>query len=193
MKPRDDNDKSQGSPKYSGPPAGLEQGEMGGDEDPLAYGSPRNLVPIAMTVLLLIFAAVVFFLAAELPDVADRDKWGIAGNVISYVASGISWAGILVGLGTLATARPKDARSVESVARLLSFAGALVVVLGVAGSVCLVGRNDWDGWRNQASQIAYLLAYRVFDGGVLAGLALLCLRQARMTRQQGQKRPRQES
>lgn len=180
VKQRDDNEKEgRGESKYN-TPTGAGQRQTDDGEDPLASGSPRNLVPIAMTVLLLSFAGVVFYVTASLLDSrSTRDNWDIAGAVLSSVGNAVFYSGLLVGLGTFATAQSKDVSSAASVARLLSYTGAVVVALGVAESVCIVGINEWSGWHNEASQIAFRLADRVFEGGMLAGMALLCLRRVK--------------
>jgi MFS family permease len=179
VKQSDDSDRGGGAPRYEGPAGGGQS--QPDDDDPLASGSPRNLVPIAMTVILLFFAGIVFYIAANLEDSdIPGHSWLVAQAVLAHVATGIFYAGVLVGIGTFATARSRDAASaVPRVARMLSYGGAVVVVLGVAQSVCIVGVNEWDGWRDQAYQIAYNLGHAVFEGGVLAGLALLCLRRLR--------------
>ncbi len=176
MKQTEDNDKGSGAPRYDPPATGGPQ-----DEDPLMAGSPRNLVPIAMAVLLLFFAGMVFYLAAMFADSgAPRDNWAIAQVILIYLSQAVFYSGVLIGLGTLATTRKGDpASAAPRVARLLSWAGAAVVVLGVAESICIVGIEQWGGWRLEASQVGLRMGTAVFEGGVLAGLALLCLRRAR--------------
>lgn len=177
MKQTEDNEKDSGAPRHDAPAGG------GGPdrEDLLVAGSPRNLVPIAMAVLLLFFAGTVFYISTVFaqPDEV-RDNWYTAVTVLSYLASAVFYAGVVVGLGTLATARAGDRMSAATgVAKLLSWAGAVVVALGVVQSVCIVGAGVFGGWRQEATQIAVLMAHRVFEGGVLAGLALLCLRRVK--------------
>ncbi len=175
MKPRDDSHNDSAAPQPESPGGGAPEAQ-----DPLAAGSPRNLVPIAMTVVLLFFAGIVFYLAATF-DEADttRENWMVAQVILVYLEQAIFCSGVLLGLGALATARKGDGTSaVSTVARLLSWGGAAVVILGVAQSVCIVG-SEWGGWRTEATQIATKMATAVFEGGVLAGLALLCLRRAR--------------
>jgi hypothetical protein len=134
---------------------------------------------VAVAVGLLILAGLVFFIAAVLVDSdATWDNWGIAETILLYVGTGVFNAGVLVGLGILATARSNDvSRRPIAVASLLSKAGAAVVVLGVAQAVCIVGSSHYgQGWQYEASQVAFRVAGSVFEAGVLAGLALLCLR-----------------
>jgi hypothetical protein len=180
MKQSDDNDKDSGAPRQDGPSGG---GPVRPDdvEGPLAAGSPRNLLPIAMTVLLLMFAGIVFYIAAVFGDSeGTRDNWSIATTILTYLSYAVFYPGVLVGLGTFATAWSGDRVSAAAgVARLLSWAGAALVVLGVAQAICVVGIGYWGEWRGEASQVAIVVANRVFEGGVLAGLALLCLRRAR--------------
>ncbi len=173
MKQTEDNDKGSEAPRDDAPATGGPR-----NEDPLVAGSPRNLVPIAMAVLLLFFAGIVFYIAAMFADTGtSRDNWGIAQIILIYMGQAVFYSGVLIGLGTLATARKGDAASAAPrVARLLSWAGAAVVVLGVAQSICIVGIEQWGGWRLEASQIGLRMGTAVFEGGVLAGLALLCLR-----------------
>jgi hypothetical protein len=155
------------------------------DEGSITSGSPGNLVLVAVVVGLLFFAGLVFYIAATFLDSgasnATRDNWAIARTILSYIGTGVFSAGLLVGLGTVATARSKGASSrAIAVASLVSKAGAAVIILGVAEAVCIIGANQYgQGWQYEASQVAFRVATRVFEGGVLAGLALLCLRQVR--------------
>jgi hypothetical protein len=155
------------------------------DEGSITSGSPGNLVLVAVVVGLLFFAGLVFYIADTFFDSgasnATRDNWGIAHTILSYISTGVFSAGLLVGLGTVATARSKGVSSrAIAVASLVSKAGAAVIVLGVAEAVCIVGANQYGlGWQFEASQVAFRVGTRVFEGGVLAGLALICLRQVR--------------
>lgn len=100
----------------------------------------------------------------------------MAMTILSYLTYAVFYPGVLVVLGTFATARPGEKVSaVPQVAKPLSWAGAVVVILGVIHSVCIVGAGVFGGWREEATLIAEMMAHRVFEGGVLAGLALLCL------------------
>ena len=128
------------------------------------------------------FGGLGFFIAAVFGDSdAPWDNWGIAETILMYVGTGVFSAGVLVGLGTLATARSNDVpRRPIAVAGLLSKGGAAVVILGVAQAVCTVGTSSYgQGWQHEAYQVAFRMASSVFEGGLLAGLALLCLRQAK--------------
>ena len=181
------NQKDQGETERSKTPqdgmrTGAGPGEPDDDEGSITSGSPRNLVPVAAVVCLLFFAGVVFYIAAFLGDSdATRDNWWTADAILHDVSTGIFYAGILVGLGTIAAARSKGAcRRSIAVASLLSKTGAVIVFLGVAQAVCVVGSDSYGlGWQYEASQIAFRIASRVFEGGLLAGLALICLRQTR--------------
>ena len=123
----------------------------------------------------------VFYITANFTDShTTRDDWQRALYVLSCVGTAVSYCGLRLGLGTLATARSKALSSrANAVASLLSKAGAALVVLGVAESVCIIGGNVWSGWRGDASMVAFRVAGRVFEAGLLAGVALLCLRQSK--------------
>jgi hypothetical protein len=161
---------------------GAGPGQPDDDEGSITSGSPNNLLLMAVAVGLLIFAGLVFFLAAVYGDSdATWDNWVIAETILHYVGTGIFYAGFLVGLGTLTTARSNDVpRRRIAVAGLLSKGGAAVVILGVAQAVCIVGTNSYgQGWQHEPYQVAFRMASSVFEGGLLAGLALLCLRQSK--------------
>ena len=132
---------------------------------------------MAVAVGLLFFAGVVFYTITNFTDShTTRDDWQRALYVLSCVGTAVSYCGLRLGLGTLATARSKALSSrANAVASLLSKAGAALVVLGVAESVCIIGGNVWSGWRGDASMVAFRVAGRVF----VAGVALLCLRQSK--------------
>ena len=100
--------------------AGLSQPDD--DEGSITSGSPNNLLLAAVSVGLLIFAGLGFFIAAVFGDSdAPWDNWGIAETILMYVGTGVFSAGVLVGLGTLATARSNDvSRRPIAVAGLLS-------------------------------------------------------------------------
>jgi sugar phosphate permease len=152
------------------------------DEGSITSGSPGNLVLVAVVVGLLFFAGLVFYITAIFADSdVTRDNWWIAETILVYIGGGIFSAGLLVGLGTVATARSKGVSSrATAVASLVSKAGAAVIILGVAEAVCIVGANQYGlGWQFEASQVAFRVGSSVFEGGVLAGLALICLRQGR--------------
>jgi len=97
-------------------------GQPDDDEGSITSGSPNNLLLVAVSVGLLIFAGLVFFIAAVFGDSnALWDNWGIAETILVYVGTGVFSAGVLVGLGTLATARSDDvSRRPIAVAGLLS-------------------------------------------------------------------------
>ena len=160
---------------------GASPGQPDDDEDSITSGSPKNLLVVAIVAALLTPAGVVFYIAWQLDDlISASEKWRLAYSILSFTATGIFYSGTLVGLGTIATARPNDvSRRPIAVASLLSKAGAAVIILGVAASICTMAADDWDGWRVKASMVAVDMAYRVFGAGVLTGLALLCLRQAK--------------
>lgn len=166
---------SQGTPQ-----TGASHG--GDDEGSITSGSPRNLVLVAAVVGLLFFAGMVFYIAAVFSHsdpFSTRDNWATADVVLSFVASGVFYAGVLVGLGTIATARSKRGHSrAAPVASLLSKAGAVIIVLGIAEAICIIGATHYgQEWQNEASVVAFRVGTRVFQAGVLAGLALICLRQ----------------
>ena len=173
MKRTEDNEKDNGAPRRDAPAGGGP-----GSEDPLVAGSPRNLVPIAMAVILLLFAAIVFDLAAALGESGEiRDNWSIAWGIISKMRLAVFYPGVLIGLGTFAIARRGETVSAAPrVARILSWGGVVVVLLGVVEAISFLGVGQWGGWRGEAAQVAHIAATAVFEGGVLAGLALLCLR-----------------
>jgi len=157
---------------------GAGPGQTDDDRDSITSGSPKNLLLVAIVVALLTFAGVVFYIAWQWEDLGS--KWRVAYSILSLTATGVFYSGTLVGLGTVATTRPSDvSRRPTAIASLLSKAGAAVIILGVAAAVCTIAANDWEGWRGVASMVAMDMAYRVFGAGVLAGLALLCLRQAK--------------
>jgi hypothetical protein len=157
---------------------GAGPGPTDDDRDSITSGSPKNLLLVAIVVALLTFAGVVFYIAWQWEDLGS--KWRVAYSILSFTATGVFYSGTLVGLGTVATTRPSDvSRRPTAIASLLSKAGAAVIILGVAAAVCTIAANDWEGWRGVASMVAMDMAYRVFGAGVLAGLALLCLRQAK--------------
>ncbi len=89
---------------------GAGPGQPDDDEGSITPGSPNNLLLVAVSVGLLIFAGLVFFIAAVFGDSdATWYKWGIAETILLYVGTGVFYAGgVLVGLGTLATARSND-------------------------------------------------------------------------------------
>jgi hypothetical protein len=123
---------------------------------------------VAVAVGLLILAGLVFFIAAVLVDSdATWDNWGIAETILLYVGTGVFNAGVLVGLGILATARSNDvSRRPIAVASLLSEGGAAVGTLGVAHAVCIVGTNHYgQGWQHEGSQVTLRVACSVFEGG----------------------------
>lgn len=68
MKQTEDNEKDSGEPRQDAP-----AGVGPESEDPLAAGSPRNLVPIAMAVILPLFAAIVFYVSTVF---AQSDEGG---------------------------------------------------------------------------------------------------------------------
>ncbi len=173
MKQSDDNDKDSGAPRQDGPPEGG-TGRPDDVEGPLAAGSPRNLLPIAMTVLLLMFAGIVFYIAAVFADSeGTRDNWSIATTILTYLSYAVFYPGVLVGLGTFATAWSGDRVSAAAGVARFSWAGAALVVLGVARpsawSASVTGRGaarparspsswptgsskgaSWRGWRSSA-------------------------------------------
>ena len=152
------------------------------DEGSITSGSPGNLVLVAVVVALLFFAGLVFYVTAIFADSdVTRDNGRIAETILVYIGGGIFSAGLLVGLGTVATAGAKGASSrATAVSSLVSKAGALVIILGVAEAVCIIGAKQYgQGWQYEASQVAFRVGTSVFEGGVLAGLALVCLRQVR--------------
>jgi hypothetical protein len=167
---------SQGSMRTGAGP-----GQPDDDEGSITSGSPKNLLLVAIAVALLTSAGLVFFIAWQWEDLGSASgKWRVACSILSFTATGVFYSGTLVGLGTIATAQPNDvSRRPIAVASLLSKAGAAVIILGVAAAVCTIAANDWEGWRGVASMVATDIAYRVFGAGVLAGLALLCLRQSK--------------
>jgi len=114
------------------------------DEGSITSGSPGNLVLVAVVVALLFFAGLLFYIAARFADSdAPRDNWRIAETILVYIGGGIFSAGLLVGLGTVATARSKGASSrATAVASLVSKAGAAVIILGVAEAVCIIGADQ---------------------------------------------------
>jgi hypothetical protein len=161
---------------------GAGPGQRDDNEGSITSGSPNNLLLVSVAVGLLFFAGVVFYIAATLSDSdASRDNWGTAYTVLAYIRTGFFSAGVLVGLGTVATARSSDgSRRPIAAASLLSKAGATVVILCIAEAICIVGTNQYGlGWQWEASQVAYRVATGVFEAGVLAGLALFCLRQSK--------------
>lgn len=168
---------SQGSPQ-----TGVGPGQGDEDEGSITSGSPRNLVLVAAVVGLLVFASLVFFIASVLGDSdSTRENWWVAETILMFVSTGVFYVGLLVGLGTVATAgsRGASARAV-AVASLLSKAGAAIIILGVAQAVCIVGASRYgQGWQHEAYQVAFRMAGNVFEAGVLAGLALICLRQSK--------------
>jgi len=88
---------------------GAGPGQPDDDEGSITPGSPNNLLLVAVSVGLLFFAGLVFFIAAVFGDSdATWDKWGIAETILLYVGTGVFYAGVLVGLGTLATARSNN-------------------------------------------------------------------------------------
>jgi hypothetical protein len=168
---------SQGSPQTG---AGPSQGDD--DEGSIMSGSPRDLVLVAAVVGLLILASLVFFIAAVLGDSDGTWKnWSMAETILMFVSTGVFYAGLLVGLGTVATSGSRGASALAvAVASLLSNAGAAIIILGVAQAVCIVGANHYgQGWQHEAYQVAYRMAGSVFEAGVLAGLALVCQRQSK--------------
>jgi hypothetical protein len=80
------------------------------DEGSITSGSPGNLVLVAVVVALLFFAGVVFYVAAVLANShAGRDNWQLAEMILMWFSTGVFSAGLLVGLGTVATTRSKSA------------------------------------------------------------------------------------
>lgn len=160
---------------------GAELGRKDGDKGSITSGSPKNLLLVAIVVGLIFFAGAVFYIAASFADShTTRDNWQLADVILQSVSTAIFYSALLLGLGTLATVRSRGISSpVNAVARLVSSAGTAVIVLGIAESVCIIGTDMWPTWQYGASQVAFTVATRVFQAGVLAGLALLCLRQAR--------------
>jgi hypothetical protein len=179
---RDESKTERGKASQDGMGTEAGPGQPDDKESSITSGSPRNLVLVAAVVGLLFFAGVVFYLAAVFGDSdATRDNWVTAETILLFVSSAIFYSGVLVGLGTLATARPGDvSRRPIAVASLLSKAGAAVVILGVVQAVCMIGTNHYgQAWQHEAYQVAFRMAGSVFQAGVLAGLALLCLRQSK--------------
>jgi hypothetical protein len=172
-------ERSKATPDSTGTGAG--PGQPDDDSGSITSGSPMNLLLVAIVVALLTFAGVVFYIAWQWEDIGSASgKWRVAYSILSFTATGVFYSGTLVGLGTVATTRPSDvSRRPTAIASLLSKAGAAVIILGVAAAVCTIAANDWEGWRGVASMVAMDMAYRIFGAGVLAGLALLCLRQAK--------------
>jgi len=179
---RDQSETERSKGSQDGMQTGAGPGQRHDDEGSITSGSPNNLLLVAVAVGLLFFAGIVFYLAAILGDSdGTKDNWGIAGGVLGLVTSAIFFSGLLVGLGTVATSRSNnDSRRPIAVASLLSKGGAAIVILGVAQAVCIVGANQYgQGWQHEASQVAFTVAGSIFEGGLLAGLALLCLRIAK--------------
>ncbi|MBN2099381.1 MAG: hypothetical protein JW753_07270 [Dehalococcoidia bacterium] len=163
------------------PGAGAGQGDE--DEGSITSGSPRNLVIVAAVVGLLIFASLVFFIAAVLGGSdGTSDNWWVAETILLFVSTGVFYAGLLVGLGTVATAgsRGASARAV-AVASLLSKAGAVIIILGVAQAVSIVGASRYGdrAGNTRPTRSAFRMTGSVFEAGVLVGLALLCLHQSK--------------
>ena len=183
MNQKDQNEMERSKASQGSPQTGAGPGQRDDDEGSITSGSPRNLLLVAIVVALLTFAGVVFYIAWQWDDLSSADvKWRLAYSILSFTATGVFYSGTLIGLGTIATARPNVvSRRPVAVASLLSKAGATVVVLGVAASVCAIAADDWAGWHGQASMVAMDMVYRVFGAGVLAGLALICLRQSKPT------------
>jgi hypothetical protein len=149
------NQEDQRETERSGPPGsgvgkGVGASQPNGDEGSIKSGSPGNLVLVAVVVALLFFAGLVFYIAARFADSdATRDNWRIAETILVYIGGGIFSAGLLVGLGTVATARSKGVSSRDTaVASLVSKAGAAVIILGVAEVVCIIGADQYgQGWQ----------------------------------------------
>ncbi len=73
---------------------GAGPGQPDDDEGSITPGSPNNLLLVAVSVGLLIFAGLVFFIAAVFGDSdATWDKWGIAETILLYVGTGVFYAG----------------------------------------------------------------------------------------------------
>ncbi len=182
MNQKDQRDTERSGTSDSGVGKGVGASRPDDDEGSITSGSPGNLVLVAVVVALLFFAGLVFYITAIFADSdVTRDNWRIAETILVYIGGGIFSAGLLVGLGTVATAGAKGASSrATAVASLVSKAGALVIILGVAEAVCIIGAKQYgQGWQYEASQVAFRVGSSVFEGGVLAGLALICLRQVR--------------
>ena len=182
MNQKDQKETEHGGTSNGGVGKGVGAGQPDDDEGSITSGSPGNLVLVAVVVGLLFFAGVVFYVAAVFANShATRDNWQLAETILQYVSTAVFSAGLLVGLGTVATTRSKSASArAPAVASLVSKAGAVVIILGVAEAVCIIAANQYgQGWQWEASQVAFRIGTRVFEGGVLAGLALLCLRQVR--------------
>ena len=120
---------------------------------------------------------VVYYVANQL----NASGWQVADTMLSYVSTAVYVSGILVGLGTLATARTNGVSTpVQRMARFLLLGGVAVVVLGIIQVVCTsIGKlpyvsSSWytTGW------VFSLMGSALFYAGILEGLAYLCLRQA---------------
>ncbi len=118
-------------------------GRPDAESNPPVPASPGFLLALAAVVALCaVTAGVLQVVASYTSPHSSVDAWGIADYVLIHLASALYYGGVLVGLGTLATARPKrTSAGVQRIARLLLLAGVAVVVLAIVDVVCIT-RED---------------------------------------------------
>jgi hypothetical protein len=144
---------------------------------------PDILLGLAAAAAVLAIAnGVVNYVAYQL----NANGWQVADSMLGYVSTAVYVSGILVGLGTLATARTNGvSTSIQRMVRFLLLGGVAVVVLGIIQVVCInVGELPYGGLPYASSHwyiagwVFSLIGSTLFYAGILEGLAYLCLRQA---------------
>jgi hypothetical protein len=144
---------------------------------------PDILLGLAAAAAVLAIAnGVVNYVAYQL----NANGWQVADSMLGYVSTAVYVSGILVGLGTLATARTNGvSTSIQRMVHFLLLGGVAVVVLGIIQVVCInVGELPYGGLPYASSHwyiagwVFSLIGSTLFYAGILEGLAYLCLRQA---------------
>ena len=139
---------------------------------------PGILLGLAAAAAVIAIANGVVYYVASQPN---ANGWQVADIVLGYVSNAVYVPGILVGLGTLATARTKGVSTppIQRMARFLLLGGVAVVVLAIIQVVCTsIGKLPYASSWDTTSWVFSMIGSALFYAGILEGLAYLCLRQA---------------
>jgi hypothetical protein len=163
------------------------RGEERVQEGQCSFPSPRVLLILAAAVFLfgavaLAFGSVDAALGASSTVRMYQNGWSVGTMAFVLAGNAIYLPGVVLALASLGLAQSGSTRGrAAKITRPLFVLAVAMILVGVGKATCAVG-SDYYGqhetlaW-STAQKVLGQLVRSVFDAGILAGLAYLCLRQ----------------
>jgi cytochrome c biogenesis factor len=160
--------------------------EDGNERNSLFSDPPRVLQVTAVAVLVLgVGAALAYYAQYVFPSGERSDGWGIASATFYFINSAVFAPAVLLSLVALLLVRSDEKRDrAIKMTRLIMVAVVLLVLLGLAEVVCLVGQvlsdesSVMSGWYVAGQAFSFMTSV-LYESGVLLGLVYIFRQQER--------------